>query len=230
MAQEAGTLRVRPAEMGRRTWCSLASAAPDSFPSPSLHGISPWLAPWSRRQLDAALAVDAAGGSSTTLAAAREGHHRLRLVAPARAGEARAAEGGQERDRGRPVTCGLWLARRRLVAAMVGPQGEARRVIRAAFTDEARLGLLEYLAATGTTELVATEALIRVDLLPSQAARRGLVVWTVGDGLVAALLGAAAIRDPARAATLLARLPVIPLLRASLRRLASPDTRQLPLL
>jgi len=230
MAQEAGTLRVRPAEMGRRTWCSLASAAPDSFPSPSLHGISPWLAPWSRRQLDAALAVDAAGGSSTTLAAAREGPLRLRIVPPTRAGEARAAEGGPDRGRGSPATCGLWLARRRLVAAMVGPQGEARRVIRAAFTDEARLGLLEYLAATGTTELVATEALIRVDLLPSQAARRGLVVWTVGDGLVAALLGAAAIRDPARAATLLARLPVIPLLRASLRRLAPPDTRQLPLL
>ena len=85
MAQEAGTLRVRPAEMGRRTWCSLASAAPDSFPSPSLHGISPWLAPWSRRQLDAALAVDAAGGSSTTLAAAREGPLRLRIVPPTRA-------------------------------------------------------------------------------------------------------------------------------------------------
>lgn len=128
------------------------------------------------------------------------------------------------------MTCGLWLARRRLVAAMVGPEGEARRVIRAALTDDARFGLVEYLAATGTTELVATEALIRVDLLPSQAARRGLVVWAVGDGLVAALLGAAAIRDPARAATLLARLPVIALLRASLRRLAPPDTRQLPLL
>jgi len=113
------------------------------------------------------------------------------------------------------VTCGLWLARRRLVAAMVGPEGAARRVIRAALTDDARFGLVEYLAATGTTELVATEALIRVDLLPSQAARRGLVVWTVSDGLVAALL---------------ARLRVIPLLRASLRRLAPPDTRQLPLL
>jgi len=230
MAQHTGMVRVRPAEMERRTWFSLAScAAPDLLPSPPLHGISPWLARWSRRQLDAALAVDAAGGSSTTLTAAREGSLRLRIVPPARAGEARAAEGG-DRGRGRPVTCGLWLARRRLVAAMVGPEGEARRVIRAAFTDDARFGLLEYLAATGTTELVATEALIRVDLLPSQAARRGLVVWTVGDGLVAALLGAAAIRDPARAATLLARLPVIPLLRASLRRLAPPDTRQLPLL
>ncbi len=127
------------------------------------------------------------------------------------------------------MTCGLWLARRRLVAAVVAPGGEARRIIRAALTDDARFGLVEYLAAAGT-ELVAAEALARVDLMPSQAARRGLVVWTVSDGLVAALLGAAAIRDPARAAMLLARLPLIPLLRASLRRLAPPDERQLPLL
>jgi hypothetical protein len=75
-------------------------------------------------------------------------------------------------------------------------------------------------------ELVATEALARMDLTPVQAARRGLVVWTVGDALVAALLRAAAIRDPARAAGLLARLPVIPLLRGSIRRLVSPNRRQ----
>jgi hypothetical protein len=127
------------------------------------------------------------------------------------------------------VTCGLWLARRRLVAAVLGPSGEARRVIRAALTDEARFGLIEFLAAMGA-ELVATEALARVDLAPVQAARRGLSVWTASDALVAALLRAAAIRDPARAATLLARLPVIPLLRGAIRRLVPPDGRQLPLL
>ncbi len=66
--------------------------------------------------------------------------------------------------------------------------------------------------------------------MPVQAARRGLAVWTVGDAFVAALLRAAAIRDPPRAAALLARLPVIPLLRGSIRRLVSPDRRQLPLL
>ncbi len=96
-------------------------------------------------------------------------------------------------------------------------------------TDDARFGLVEYLAAAGA-ELVATEALARMDLMPVQAARRGLVVWTVGDALVAALLRAAAIRDPGRAAALLARLPVIPLLRGSIPRLVSPDRRQLPLL
>lgn len=129
----------------------------------------------------------------------------------------------------RPVTCGLWLSRRRLVAVVLGPGGDARRAIRAALTDDARFGLLEYLAAAGA-ELVATEALARVDLTPVQAARRGLAVWAAGDGLVAALLEAAAIRDPARAAALLARLPVIPLLRKSIRRLVAPDRRQLPLL
>jgi hypothetical protein len=81
-------------------------------------------------------------------------------------------------------------------------------------------------------EIVAAEALARGDLFPQQAARRGLVVWTAGDGLVAALLRAAAIRDPARAAALLARLPRIPILRASLRRLVPHDiqARQLPLI
>jgi hypothetical protein len=127
------------------------------------------------------------------------------------------------------VTCGLWLARRHLVAVVLGPRGDARRVIRAALTDDARFGLLEYLGAAAA-ELVATEALARVDLTPVQAARRGLSVWTAGDALVAALLGAAAIRDPARAAALLARLPVIPILRSSIRRLVAPDRRQLPLL
>ena len=101
MPQQTGTMRVRPAETERRTWSPLASAVPDSLQPPSLHEISPWWVPWSRQQLDAALAVDAAGGLSTTLAAAREGHHRLRIVPPARAGEARAAEGGQDRVQGR---------------------------------------------------------------------------------------------------------------------------------
>lgn len=127
------------------------------------------------------------------------------------------------------MTCGLWLARRRLVVAVLGREGGPRRVIRAALTDDARFGLVEYLAAAGA-EVVATEALARVDLTPVQAVRCGLAVWTAGDALVAALLGAAGIRDPVRAATLLARLPVIPLLRSSIRRLVVPDRRQLPLL
>ncbi len=128
------------------------------------------------------------------------------------------------------TTCGLWLARRRLVAVLVSAD-HARRTIRAAMTDDARYGLLEYLAVVDP-EIVTTEAVARVDVLPAQAARRGLTVWTVDDGFVAALLSAAAIRDPARAAVVLARLPRIPLLRASLWRLTPPcaPARQLPLL
>lgn len=129
------------------------------------------------------------------------------------------------------TSCGLWLARRRLVATLLGETGEARRTIRAALTDDARFGLIEYLAQA-SCEIVATEALARCDLLPAQAARRGIVVWSADDALAAALLRAAAVRDPARAAALLARLPRIPLLRASLRRLVPPAAvaRQLPLL
>ncbi len=191
---------------------SPATTAPGSFRPRSPRAISRWPACCTRQRPDAALA-----------AAARAGGCEFRPAGLADA--VRPVEGGG----GRLVTCGLWLARRRMVAAVVGPRGEARRVIRAALTEEACFGLVEYLAAAGV-KLVATEALARVDLMPVQAARRGLPVWMVGDALVAALLGAAAIRDPARAAALLARLPVVPLLRASLRRLAPPDARQLPLL
>ena len=180
---------------------------------------------WTRESSGVALAAAASAGwcevEPVALAAALD----LPSATPECAGAARAAEGG----RSRLVTCGVWLARRRLVAAVIGPEGEARRVIRAPLTDDARFGLVEYLAAAGA-ELVATEALARVDLMPVQAARRGLAVWTVGDAFVAALLRAAAIRDPPRAAALLARLRVIPLLRGSIRRLVSPDRRQLPLL
>ncbi len=128
------------------------------------------------------------------------------------------------------TSCGLWLARRRLVAVLVSAI-QARRTIRSAMTGDARYGLLEYLAAADA-EIVTTDALARVETLPAQAARRGLSVWTVDDGLVAALLAAAAIHDPARAAAVLARLPRIPLLRARLRRLTPPcaPAHQLPLL
>jgi hypothetical protein len=51
------------------------------------------------------------------------------------------------------------------------------------------------------------------------------------DYLVTAILGAAAIRDPSRAAAFLVRLPRIPLLRATLQRFVLPDAQapQLPL-
>jgi hypothetical protein len=45
------------------------------------------------------------------------------------------------------------------------------------------------------------------------------------DDLVTAILGAAAIRDPSRAAALLVRLSRIPLLRATLQRFIPPDAQ-----
>jgi hypothetical protein len=128
------------------------------------------------------------------------------------------------------IVCGLWLARRRLVAVLVGARGELRRTIRAALTDDARFGLIEYLAHAGC-EIVATDALARADLLPGQAARRDLAVWLADDQLVAALLGVAAVRDPVRAAALVARLRLVPAWRAQLRRLqTAAPARQLPLI
>ncbi len=129
-----------------------------------------------------------------------------------------------------PITCGLILAPRRLVAVVLGPGGEARRVIRAALTDDARFGLVEYLAAAGA-EIVVTDALVRGDPVGRSAVRAGLAVWIAPDTLVSAVARAAAITDPARTAAMLARLPRVPLLRAQLRRLAaSPEPRQVPLL
>lgn len=213
MAPQTVMVADRPALAACRARALPTSVASGSPPPPSRRASRP--APRAGESPAAALAAAASAGFCQDALG-------LRSV----------ASGGREEATGaaeRLVTCGLWLARRRLVAAVLGPRGDARRVIRAALTDDARFGLLEYLAAAGA-ELVATEALARVDLTPVQAARRGLAVWTAGDALVAALLRAAAIRDPARAAALLARLPVIPLLRSSMRRLVPPDRRQLPLL
>jgi hypothetical protein len=129
-----------------------------------------------------------------------------------------------------PPTCGLVLAPRRLVAVVLGPGGEARRAIRAALTDDARYGLVEYLSATGA-EIVVTDALARGDPVARRAARAGLVVWVAPDALAAAITRAAAVTAPPRIATVLARLPAIPLLRGQLRRLAiAAEPRQVPLL
>lgn len=222
MSPQMVTASCPATPVARQALALLSNAVPCSRPSRS------WRAPSMRRRRrmgisspDAALAAAAWAESYQVEAVAS--------AAPSGATERREVARAADGSRARLVSCGLWLARRRLVAAMVGPGGEARRVIRAALTDSARFGLLEYLAATGA-ELVTTEALARVDLMPVQAARRGLPVWTAGDALVAALLRAAAIRDPARAAALLGRLPAIPLLRSLIRRLVPPDQRQLPLL
>ena len=130
-----------------------------------------------------------------------------------------------------PPTCGLVLAPRRLVAVVLKPGGGTRRVIRAALTDDARYGLVQYLAGADA-EVVVAEALVRADPVARCASPAGLLVWVAPDALVAAIARAAAITDPARVAAMLARLPRVPLLRAHLRRLNSleAEPRQVPLL
>lgn len=129
-----------------------------------------------------------------------------------------------------PATCGLVLAPRCLVAVVLGPGGRARRAVRAALTDDARYGMVEYLGATGA-EIVITDALARADPIARRAARAGLVVWVAPDALAAAINQAAAVTAPARVAAVLARLTTIPILRVQLRRLcAAAEPRQVPLL
>jgi len=130
-----------------------------------------------------------------------------------------------------PITCGIVLAPRRLVAVVLGPGGEARRAIRAALTDDARCGLVQYLVAVGG-EIVLTERLVRADRIARQALLVGVPVWAAPDALVAAITIAAAITGPPRIAAALARLPGVPLLRAQLRSVdsAAPEPRQVPLL
>lgn len=130
-----------------------------------------------------------------------------------------------------PIACGVVLAPRRLVAVALGPGGGARRALRAALTDDARFGLVQYLAAVGA-ELVVAEGLLPGDPVARRAIDAGLVVWVAPGGLVAALAQATAITDPASLAAMLARMPRVPLLRSQLRRLAEPgrDPRQVPLL
>jgi hypothetical protein len=129
-----------------------------------------------------------------------------------------------------PITCGLARAPRRLVAVVLQPGGGARRTIHSALTDDARFGLVHYLAATGA-ELVLADGLL-ADGVTRLAVEAGLVVWVAPSGLVTALAQAAALTDPARLAAMLARMPRVQLLRAQLRRLAAPggDPRQVPLL
>ena len=128
------------------------------------------------------------------------------------------------------VTCGIVLAPRRLVAVLLQPGGEARRAIRAALTDDARAGLLQYLAHAGV-EVVLTDGLLRTEPIAQRLAAADLPIWVAPDALVTAVARAAAITDPTRTAALLARLPAVPLLRAQLRRyVAVSEPRQVPLL
>jgi len=128
-----------------------------------------------------------------------------------------------------PLTCGLVLAPRRLVAVVLGPDGRPRRAIRAALTDDARAGFVAYLAAAGV-EIVVTDAFVRADPVARRAVEAGQVAWVAQEAFVAAVARATAITGPERLAAVLARLPRIPFLRAQLRRLHGAEPVQAALL
>lgn len=129
------------------------------------------------------------------------------------------------------TACGLWLGPRGIVAALVDGSGRARSCS-VALTDDARSGLVLWLAAAGA-ELVVVETLLPADPICFLARHAGVTVWIVSRPLVAALRQAAGLthRGARPSAALLARLPAIPWLRSFLRRLEPPDDeRQIPLL
>jgi len=129
------------------------------------------------------------------------------------------------------TTCGIWPRPHGLLAVLIDAGGHSRSIA-VAPTDDARWGLVQRLAATGT-HLVVDEALLKADPVASVARRAGVTVWIAGPPLVAALRCAAAVahRGARPSAALLARLPTIPWLRSQLRQLdASDDDRQIRLL
>ncbi len=129
------------------------------------------------------------------------------------------------------TTCGIWPRPRGLVAVLIDTGGHSR-AITVTTTDDARWGLAQRLAATGT-ELVVDEELLEADPVATVARRTGVTVWIAGAPLVAALRLASGVahRGARPSAALLARLPAIPWLRSQLRRLdVREDDRQIQLL
>lgn len=133
------------------------------------------------------------------------------------------------------TSCGLWAARRGLVAVVVNEEGRASPALLAERTDDARWGLLEQVDGLHglDCELVLSEELAKADPIGLLALERGLAVWTAPWQLVQAIRAAAALATgpPARSAAMIARLAVLPAWRGCLRPLRPPsDRRQLQLL
>jgi hypothetical protein len=128
--------------------------------------------------------------------------------------------------------CGVWLGRRGLAAVLVDGGGRVCFRATVARTDPGRWGLAQRLAAVGA-DLVIDEAHLPADPIALAARRAGVRVWVAGPPLVGSLraVTGAARGPPKASATLLARLPAVPWLRAQLRRLEpEDDPRQVLLL
>ncbi|MDA8386578.1 MAG: hypothetical protein M0Z88_10015 [Actinomycetota bacterium] len=132
-----------------------------------------------------------------------------------------------------PSLCGLWRAKRALVAVRADQEGRTGRPYTVALDDDARYDLLLRIEATDGLdfELVVTDALARGDPTARFALSRGVTVWLAPAPWVDALRALAGFTagPPARSAALLARLPLVPPFRAKLKRLPPDDPRQLEL-
>lgn len=133
------------------------------------------------------------------------------------------------------TACGLWLARRRIVAVVLDDRGRASPAVSASLDDDARWGLLEQVDGPHglDVDIVLAEALSRCDNIGRLALERGLPVWLAPQRLIDAIAAAAGLArgPPARMAAVIARLMLVPAWRGHLRRLEiHTDRRQLSLL
>ena len=131
-----------------------------------------------------------------------------------------------------PSTGGLWSTPRGLWLVILDG-GRTQLPLRILRSDRGRRAGLERLAAVQGIEIVIPEAQRAVDPFAELALGGGVPVWLVPELLLDALRRAAGLHTgpPARTAALLARLPHVPLLRSSLRRLTrEPDPCQLSML
>ena len=127
--------------------------------------------------------------------------------------------------------CGLWQGTHRLFAAIIDDDGELRPVITAPATRDNAHHLLSYLATAGVDTLIIAE---RSHFLIANAQRLKLEIRLVPCELLNAIRAATGLnhRPPRNTAILLARWPLIPVLRLHLRKLRVPaasQENQLPL-
>lgn len=131
-----------------------------------------------------------------------------------------------------PLTCGIWPNRAGMIAVVLPERGAAVGPLRIARTDDALAGFLAYLETLRVTTVVVPETLARDGPLAARATGEGLSVWIAPASLIEPIRRVAGPggATPRASAAMLARLPNIAPLRGSLRRVATADPRQLPLL
>lgn len=131
------------------------------------------------------------------------------------------------------ATCGVWRSRPGLRVAVVDPDGSLVSTENLPPDDEGRFDWLAHCQFEHGPDLalVLPELVARYDTLGRLALERGHVVWIAPAALVEPIARAAWQRpSPSQMAALLARVPLVAALRASLRYAPGDDPRQLRLL